>query len=564
MRKINMIYLFFIVFIPFGSLQAQASQCNVSEDVNMLLTQAQIAFQAGNNATAQALISGIQALIQPCLGNEPTLIQASTILAEISTSTDNRTTNALLNSVIALLNPEGSNTQGTGDQIAFISDRNGNSELYVMDADGGNVRQVTHNDSLSIETDPSWSPDGTQLLYSGIISSHMSWEIYTVNHDGSNLQPITNDEIYDFAPVWSPLGHEFAFISSRDQTSPDNSDIYIMNIDGSNVRRMTTHSTRDMSPVWSPDGTSLLLVSERDGNFEIYSINLTGTDFRRLTTNTASDHSPEWSPNGEQIVFESNRDGNYEIYVMDADGSHQTRLTTTTTDNRNPTWSSDGSIITFERVIDGQTDIFNMNSDGSNAVNLTNNDANDSQPSRSHISLRSSVSPVLPTVVPTAMPTTTPIPLTCTNPNDTVTITLTIDLLHVIDPEEADTTSIFGGDEIEFYYGLAIADGNSFDYGRNNGFIDSYEANLYQGDRIRNFRDLEREVSCSDEAYAVLYLTEDDGMMGGIIDLGVQQIEIPLDPTLISLYPMEDTFNIEGRTHDGSYNYAITIIVDVN
>ena len=161
-------------------------------------------------------------------------------------------------------------------QIAFLSRRDGDAEIYVVDADGGNQRNLTNN-----------------------------------RHD-------------DYQPSWSPDGKRIVFVSVRD----GNGEIYVMNADGKNQQRLTNNPHRDQHPSWSPDGKRIVFSARRDGHFrnvlgltyEICVMDADGGNQQRLTENHGNDKSPSWSPDGKRIAFDSSRDGGSEIYVMDADG----------------------------------------------------------------------------------------------------------------------------------------------------------------------------------------------------------------------------------------------------
>ena len=274
---------------------------------------------------------------------------------------------AILESRVAL-------TQSSDGLIAFSSNRDGNSEIYAINADGSGLARLTNDPAEDLR--PSWSPDGRRVAF--ISDRDGSFEIYTMTADGSGLARLTNDAAYDRDPSWSPDGRRIAFQSDRG----GNWEIYTINADGSGLARLTDNPAEDLHPSWSPDGRRIAFTSGRGGNWEIYTINADGSGVARLTNNSASDRDPSWSPDGRRIAFESDRGGNPEIYTMNADGSNVTRLTSNPASDWYPSWSPDGQLIAFASDRDdGNYDIYTMNADGSGLARLTNNSAYDTSPS---------------------------------------------------------------------------------------------------------------------------------------------------------------------------------------
>jgi Tol biopolymer transport system component len=266
----------------------------------------------------------------------------------------------------------------TGGKIAFSSDRDGNYEIYVMNADGSGITRLTNNPAHDLR--PAWSPDGTRIAFDS--DRDGNYEIYAMNADGSNLVNLTNNPEHDDSPAWSPDGTRIAFDSNRAAISQ----IYLMNADGSNIVRRTNNSVyvSDDSPAWSPDGTRIAFQITTDINSRIYVMNSDGNNVYPLTDNLANNAEPIWSPDGTHIAFVSDRDGvfgkKYQIYLMNADASNQTDLTRISADNRHPAWSPDGARIAFSSNRDGNYEIYVMNADGSNPINVTNNPASDGSP----------------------------------------------------------------------------------------------------------------------------------------------------------------------------------------
>ena len=211
-------------------------------------------------------------------------------------------------------------------------------------------------------------------------------EIYVINADGSNPTNLTNNSANDGNPIWSPDGSKIVFLS--DPTGNIDDIVYVMNADGTGVKYLTDQNAslpernrleQEYFAAWSPDRSKVAYWFDQfDGNFEIYvmkkdELNSPPTELNNMTKNSASDEAPAWSPDGSKIVFSSDRDGNYEVYVMNADGSNPTNLTNNSADDEDPTWSPDGNKIAFITYRDGKGEVYVMNADGSNPTNLTNN-----------------------------------------------------------------------------------------------------------------------------------------------------------------------------------------------
>src|SRR5262249_49437685 len=145
-----------------------------------------------------------------------------------------------------------------GEYIAFASNRDGDINVYVMDADGSNVRRVTR-DLPGSQLKPTWSPDGTRLAFGS------AGQIAGIDADGSNYQQLTTGSQcgHDF-PAWSPDGQSIAFMVTCSSKLNDG-EIYVMNTDGSHVQNLTNNPADDGLPAWSPDSSHIIFASNRDG-----------------------------------------------------------------------------------------------------------------------------------------------------------------------------------------------------------------------------------------------------------------------------------------------------------
>ena len=187
-----------------------------------------------------------------------------------------------------------------GERIAFMSDRDGefaHFDIFVMDADGGNQQNITNNPFD--ERHPSWSPDGERIAFSSRRDGHFRsrWgitsEIYVMNADGGNQQRLTENRKNDQDPVWSPDGQRIAFAADR-KGDFVNFEIYVIDADGGNQHRLTENRHMDASPSWSPDGKRIVFTSQRDGNRQIYVMDADGGNQQNLTNNPSDERHPSW------------------------------------------------------------------------------------------------------------------------------------------------------------------------------------------------------------------------------------------------------------------------------
>ena len=278
------------------------------------------------------------------------------------------------------------------EKIAFESQRDGNHEIYVMNADGTNQVRLTFNSVF--DADVSFSPGGDKIAFSSTRDGNA--EIYIMHADGSSQTRLTNSPGSDAHPTFSPDGTKIAFASERN----GHLGIWVMNVDGSNPVELL-EGIGGTDPSYSPDGTKIIFCGHGNngGTSQIWIMNANGTGRGNLSQEFSDDISPAFSPDGTKVVYFRDPKGPGSappgIYTMNIDGTNKVALPGTNSADFHPSYSVDGTRIVFTTVRTGSAEIYAIDLNGTNATNVTNNPGSDLAPAWG----RANSAPVLSNVV---------------------------------------------------------------------------------------------------------------------------------------------------------------------
>jgi hypothetical protein len=269
---------------------------------------------------------------------------------------------------------------GARGEIAFVSERSGLPQIWIMDTAGSSLRQITNLPDGACQ--PDWSPDGERLVFispcKGKRDTYPGSSMFIMNADGKGLQPLISLPGGDFDPAWSPDGENIAFTSLRDGQIH----IFLYQLSTNSVVRLSPASTFERRPAWSPDGLELAYETSRQGSKQVWIMQADGSkarEFSPVARGIAS--SPDWAPDNSVIAFNLGSTlpllAARQVGVNSADIFFVSDQIAAVEDAR---FSSDSFWFVFSTKRDENEDLFVMMRNGGSFTRLTDDPAPDYHP----------------------------------------------------------------------------------------------------------------------------------------------------------------------------------------
>ena len=260
-------------------------------------------------------------------------------------------------------------------KIAYVSELGTARELFVMDYDGYEPRQLTADGFLNLM--PRWSPDRRFLVFT-TYRNRNTQDIDMIELATGKRWTLVAQGGLNITPVLSPDGNSLAYSSSHE----GNAELYRLDTHTKAVQRLTTHAAGDLSPSWSPSGRELAFTSDRSGGPQIFLMSADGSNVRRLTFDGDYNAAPAWSPRGNWIAYVCRTSRKeYKLCVITPDGQKHLQLTTGLGVDDSPSWSPDGRHLVFSSTVEGKSQIYMINADGKDLERITFTGTHNSAPS---------------------------------------------------------------------------------------------------------------------------------------------------------------------------------------
>jgi TolB protein len=260
-------------------------------------------------------------------------------------------------------------------KIAYVSELGTARELFVMDYDGYDPRQLTADGFLNLM--PRWSPDRRFLVFT-TYRNRNTQDIDMIELATGKRWTLVAQGGLNITPVFSPDGNSLAYSSSHE----GNAELYRLDTKTKAVQRLTTHAAGDLSPSWAPSGRELVFTSDRSGGPQIFLMSADGSNVRRLTFEGDYNAAPVWSPRGNLIAYVCRTPKKeYKLCVITPDGQKRLQLTIGLGVDDSPSWSPDGRHLVFSSTVEGKSQIYMIDADGKDLERITFTGTHNSAPS---------------------------------------------------------------------------------------------------------------------------------------------------------------------------------------
>ncbi|UCC45510.1 MAG: PD40 domain-containing protein [Candidatus Zixiibacteriota bacterium] len=280
--------------------------------------------------------------------------------------------------VALLLFAQNLHAQESAEIIAFQSGRSGSTNVFTLDPAGNNITQLT---TSGYNVVPTISPDGSKIAF--VSDRDGEYHIYVMNIDGSDQRRLSNTPGEEDGHTWSPDGSRIYFRKSVEGKKA----LCVIDVDGDNFRKFNIENISVRSPRISPDGKKILFNPNSGGHFELWVMNIDGTDPHRIAPSINWGNEPRWSPDGSMIAYAYYKEepsplssSPVEIHVCNADGTDDRAVTDLGTTSEYPCWSPDGKKIAFQTFKDGNFEVYTVNIDGTELRRITDSETFDGRP----------------------------------------------------------------------------------------------------------------------------------------------------------------------------------------
>jgi Tol biopolymer transport system component len=252
-----------------------------------------------------------------------------------------------------------------GGQIAYVSGKDGDLDIYLRDLARGLTFNLTRTPEN--ETQPDWSPDGSQIVFSLSRQDNIDLYILQVNCPdffstcSVPLRRLTSEFGGDTDPAWSPDGSQIVYMSDEF----GNNEIMVIDVTGNVVQRLTDNERLDANPAWSPDGSQIVFSSDRDTqwNTDLYLMDANGNNVRSMQQTPDNEFLAAWSPDGLRLAFGSSKPTSYQLTILDTDSGTITPLLDDQGYDDTPSWSPDGETLALSSIRAGDYEIYTLRLD---------------------------------------------------------------------------------------------------------------------------------------------------------------------------------------------------------